>query len=154
MRSLWNPTYTLSARAKVQLVVFCYKDIRDDLNESEYNRRVCSCPQMPTFESLIERMSQQMTTIEKVTKMPRGSLWKRTYLYTNKLTNTQRWQIARALMSPSDMDGATERYQYKITTIELSLQILLLEFKETVGPLTNLKRSIQWTKINQKNYGK
>ena len=32
--------------------------------------------------------------------------------------------------------------------------LLLLEFKETVDLLTNLKRSIQWLKINQKNYEK
>ena len=49
----------LLTRVQVQLVVFCHKDIHVDRNENEDKRRVSSCPQATTSESLAVNMTQQ-----------------------------------------------------------------------------------------------
>ena len=61
---------------KVQLVVFCYKSIHVDLNESDGNRRVCVWSQSITSESLTVKMTQQMEirAIVKATEVARGSI--------------------------------------------------------------------------------
>ena len=57
----------------MQLVVFCHKDIHVDRNENEDNRRVSSCPQSTTSESLTVNMTQQteMRAIGKAIEMAR-----------------------------------------------------------------------------------
>ena len=66
----------LSIRVSVQLVAFCYKDIHVDRIENEHNKRVSSCPQSTTSDSLTVNMTQQieMRAIEMATEMARRSL--------------------------------------------------------------------------------
>ena len=72
----------LSTIVQVQLVVFCYKDVHMDINETKDNKRtLCSCPQTTISESLTVNMTQQieMRARGKSTEMARKHM-KGTYI--------------------------------------------------------------------------
>ena len=51
-------------------VVFCYKDIYVARSENyDYRKRVCSCPQSTSPESLTMKMQTEMRAIGKTTEM-------------------------------------------------------------------------------------
>lgn len=54
---------------QVPLVVFCPREIHVDPNESEDNRRVCSCPQVISSLSVIVSMKPQIEVIDTYRKV-------------------------------------------------------------------------------------
>ena len=81
--------------------VFCYKDIHVYRNKNEDNRRVSSCPQPTTSESLAVNMTQQneKRATGMTTEMTRRSIWRPTYIPINwnkspMLTNSTSTDVA------------------------------------------------------------
>ena len=96
----------LLTRVRIQLVVFCYKDIHVDRNENEDNRRVSSCPQSTISESLNVNMTQQIETRKRAlhARMFHSTVCNTT-ISNKKTRRTQVKQVSQLRVTPHACKG-------------------------------------------------
>ena len=117
----------LSTRVQVHLVIFCYKDIYVDRNESEDSRKlICSCPQSITSKQLTVNKMQQ-----KKWELYCRSSEKKTHVRTLikryiACSNSHLYWIAYLWMTSTLFQD--EQILFRVRTLLLHSNILLKEF--------------------------